>query len=215
MTVGENIVRLRTARRWSQEELANRLGVSRQSVSKWETGASIPELDRLIELGDLFGIPLDALVGRQAEEDAPADGTARPTEEQPKQVLPSPVTTEAPTLPIRRVVGCILLGVGLLGCLLAAVAGSGLLIPGGYLLCCGALCLLFRHAGLVIGWITLLLLLLLLPLFTGIQPLAVWTFDFFRPPFSVQKLLALAIWLAALLLIGCTVRALRRHAGRK
>ena len=41
MTVGENIVRLRTARRWSQEELANRLGVSRQSVSKWETGVSL------------------------------------------------------------------------------------------------------------------------------------------------------------------------------
>ena len=42
MTLGENIVRLRTQKNWSQGDLADALDISRQSVSKWETDASIP-----------------------------------------------------------------------------------------------------------------------------------------------------------------------------
>ena len=46
MTLGENIVRLRTQKNWSQGDLADALDISRQSVSKWETDASIPPLSR-------------------------------------------------------------------------------------------------------------------------------------------------------------------------
>ena len=45
----------------SQEELAQRMGVSRQSVTKWETGLSAPDLDRLVELADTLGVSLDYL----------------------------------------------------------------------------------------------------------------------------------------------------------
>ena len=47
MILGEKITRLRKQREWSQEELASQLGISRQSVSKWESGASIPDLDKM------------------------------------------------------------------------------------------------------------------------------------------------------------------------
>ena len=47
MTLGENIVRLRTQKNWSQGDLPDALEISRQSLSKWETDASIPELDKL------------------------------------------------------------------------------------------------------------------------------------------------------------------------
>ncbi len=50
MTIGEQIYRLRTARSMSQEDLADRLDVSRQSISKWETNAATPELEKLIRL---------------------------------------------------------------------------------------------------------------------------------------------------------------------
>ena len=50
MRIGENIFRLRTARGLSQGELAERLDVSRQSVSKWENGAATPDLDKLVKL---------------------------------------------------------------------------------------------------------------------------------------------------------------------
>ena len=55
--------------RMDREELLRRLRsgealeVSRQSVSKWETGASVPDLDRLIGMSDLFGVTLDELAG--------------------------------------------------------------------------------------------------------------------------------------------------------
>lgn len=62
MTLGENIVRLRTNKNWSQSDLAEALEVSRQSVSKWETDTSIPELDKLLKLSELFGVTLDELV---------------------------------------------------------------------------------------------------------------------------------------------------------
>ena len=63
MTLGENIVRLRTQKNWSQGDLADALDISRQSVSKWETDASIPELDKLLKLSELFGVTL-FLLGR-------------------------------------------------------------------------------------------------------------------------------------------------------
>lgn len=62
MSLGENITRLRMERGLSQETLADTLGVSRQSVSKWETDASTPELEKLMRLSEVFGVTLDALV---------------------------------------------------------------------------------------------------------------------------------------------------------
>lgn len=66
MKLEENIYRLRTSQELSQESLAELLGVSRQSVSKWETGTSVPDLDKLIKLCDIFGVTLDELTGRAA-----------------------------------------------------------------------------------------------------------------------------------------------------
>lgn len=66
MTLGENITRLRAARGLSQGTLAEALDVSRQSVSKWETDASVPELDKLMKLAGLFGVTLDELVTGEA-----------------------------------------------------------------------------------------------------------------------------------------------------
>ena len=54
MELGERLYQLRRERRMSQEALADALGVSRQSVSKWENGASTPDLDKLVRLGELF-----------------------------------------------------------------------------------------------------------------------------------------------------------------
>ena len=65
MTLGENIARLRTQKDWSQGDLADALGISRQSISKWETDTSIPELEKLIKLSELFGVTLDAAGARR------------------------------------------------------------------------------------------------------------------------------------------------------
>ena len=67
MNLHETIYQLRTARNMSQLELAEALDVSRQSISKWETGTAVPELDKLVRLSDVFGITLDELVRGTAE----------------------------------------------------------------------------------------------------------------------------------------------------
>ena len=50
MVLADKIMRLRKRQGWSQEELASRLNVSRQSVSKWESAMSVPELDKILML---------------------------------------------------------------------------------------------------------------------------------------------------------------------
>lgn len=71
MKLSEKIQALRTAREWSQGELAEKLEVSRQSVSKWETGQSVPDLDKILKIADLFGVSTDYLL-RESETPPPA-----------------------------------------------------------------------------------------------------------------------------------------------
>lgn len=72
MELGERIMEQRKKRGWSQEDLAEQLDISRQSVSKWESGASTPDLDKIIRMSQLFGITTDALLTEPAaEEEAP------------------------------------------------------------------------------------------------------------------------------------------------
>ncbi|MBM6924937.1 helix-turn-helix transcriptional regulator [Pseudoflavonifractor phocaeensis] len=144
MTLGENICRLRKERGMSQGDLADRLGVSRQSVSKWETNGSVPDLDKLVVMSRLFGVTLDQLVcgeepaGQQEEE-------------------PEPPRSAGPAQS-RQVVGGVLLGVGLLGLLLLLFLTGLDGLPLGLLfllpfLLCGVLCLrVNRRLGLWCAW---------------------------------------------------------------
>mgnify|MGYP000848384997 FL=1 len=71
MILSEKIVMLRKKFGWSQEELAEQLGVSRQSVSKWELGTAIPDLDKIVRLSQLFGVSTDFLL----KDDAPVENS--------------------------------------------------------------------------------------------------------------------------------------------
>lgn len=62
MILSEKIIQLRKKKNWSQEDLAEQLNVSRQSVSKWEGGASIPDLNKIIKLSQLFDVSTDFLL---------------------------------------------------------------------------------------------------------------------------------------------------------
>ena len=71
MTLAEKLMELRKARGLSQEELGFQLDVTRQTVSKWETGQTTPEMEKLIALSALFGVSIDALVGNGGVETQP------------------------------------------------------------------------------------------------------------------------------------------------
>jgi len=67
MILADKIILLRKQNAWSQEELAEKLGVSRQAVSKWEGGNSIPDLDKVIRMSKLFGVSTDYLLKDELE----------------------------------------------------------------------------------------------------------------------------------------------------
>lgn len=67
MSFADNLQYLRKKNKITQEELADELGVSRQSVSKWETGEAYPETEKLILLSDKFGVTLDELIRGEPE----------------------------------------------------------------------------------------------------------------------------------------------------
>lgn len=147
MTLGENIARLRAERRLSQGDLADALGVSRQSVSKWETDASVPELDKLVRLSELFGVTLDRLVKGEA------------ADEEPKQEVPPVKAEETHNVSLARTVaGGVLLAVGALGLvLLLLFAGLEGLLLGLFfvlpLVLWGIICLRARsRVGLWCAW---------------------------------------------------------------
>ena len=80
MELKDILVQERKKRGWSQEELAARVQVSRQAVSKWETGDALPDLPKLLALADALRLSLDALCGREAPAEAvsPAPETPAP-----------------------------------------------------------------------------------------------------------------------------------------
>lgn len=135
MILADKLIELRKKNGWSQEELAEQLGVSRQSVSKWESGASIPDLDKILKLSALFGVSTDFLLKDNAQLPAAAEDAA---EEPPCGAVRVFTLEEANTYLslVRRAAGKIALGVVL--CILSPTAlillGALSDAEGGYLL---------------------------------------------------------------------------------
>ena len=72
MTFGEKLQELRKARGWSQEELAGQIHVSRQALSKWESGGAVPDTENIIALSRLFGVTTDYLLLDEVQDAGPA-----------------------------------------------------------------------------------------------------------------------------------------------
>lgn len=200
MTLGENIAKLRGELHLSQGDLAERVGVSRQSVSKWETGSSIPDLDKLVALSELFEVSLDALV-KAPEENVPKENA---------QPGATPPTTEQ--YPTRKIVGWILLGVGLLCLVLGIVLNLLLVILGGYLLFCGLICQsVKKHPGLAIGWVTFLPCAYFLPRVTGANMRMIFVPYVYQAGFEMGLVISYAFWALLICLLWLTIRNTRAN----
>lgn len=104
--LGERLYQLRRSRGMSQEQLAERIGVSRQTISKWEGGLSTPDLEKLIALADCFEITMDELVRGHGVPVPPSAAASQQPMEDP--------------LKLSRIAGFLLCVLGLL-CLTVAV----------------------------------------------------------------------------------------------
>ena len=75
MILADKIIRLRKKNGWSQEELAGKMNVSRQAVSKWEAAQTTPDLEKILQLGNLFGVTTDYLLKDEIEDEEFTNGT--------------------------------------------------------------------------------------------------------------------------------------------
>lgn len=109
--IPKRFARLRVERGYSQEALANELGISRQAVSRWECGDSSPDVENLVALSDLYGISLDSLVRGDvspdsgAIEESPAEQQASATDlsdSQPNPENPEPEPKREPECRVGR-----------------------------------------------------------------------------------------------------------------
>ncbi len=89
MTTGEKIANLRKENNYTQEQLAELLGVSRQSISKYESGISYPETEKLIRLGDLFDCSMDYLLKDEVEERRPMSTSVEREEVSTEEIVDS------------------------------------------------------------------------------------------------------------------------------
>ncbi|MBO5352493.1 MAG: helix-turn-helix transcriptional regulator [Lachnospiraceae bacterium] len=85
MKFEEKLVRLRKARGFSQEELAEKLEVSRQAVSRWELGSTLPDIPNLVQLCELFGVTTDYLVREEGISDSSNQKESGLGETEPKE----------------------------------------------------------------------------------------------------------------------------------
>ena len=142
MIFADKLISLRKKAGWSQEELAEKLGVTRQSVSKWEGAQSVPDIDKILQLARLFGVTTDYLLKDEqgepeytAEDDAPTlrkvtlaqanDYLARANANAPKTALATALCIVSPVVLIMLAA---LSDYGLLGIRDDFAAGAGLTV---------------------------------------------------------------------------------------
>lgn len=114
MTFGQKLQQLRKKQGWTQEELAAKINVSRQALSKWELGTAIPDTENVLQISRLFGVSTDYLLNDQydSDEDLPA---VRVSNQKMNNIYKNK---------LRSVIGACISGAALLGMLVLGVFAS-------------------------------------------------------------------------------------------
>ena len=154
MTLGQRLTQLRAGMGLSQDALAEQLGVSRQSVSKWETDASVPELDKLVRLSRIFGVTLDELVKGTADAGAGAPSGSEAGSQAGTTGTESAPSDHGAAEELLRLHRQKLMGIALMAvALLATALNMALVFLTVPIFIAGVLCLVVRRRlGLAIGW---------------------------------------------------------------
>ncbi len=206
MSLGEKIYALRTQNKLSQDELAEKLHVSRQSVSKWENNAAVPELDKIIRMSEIFGVTVDELVKENAQ----------PKAEEPQQ---EPVPTvvqviQKPRFEKREIAGIILLSLGGLAfLLLLLLTGLGCIYALPVLLC-GAVCFVCKKdTAFYCTWLVYLLVTGFLSFATAVSDWRVIRYTL-QEPYNGNPAIVLIAWVWFAAMLGIMVWSVVKFAKR-
>ena len=201
MTLGEKIYKLRNDKGFSQSDLAEKLSVSRQSVSKWENNSAVPELEKLIKLAEIFNITLDELVKDKENLNKKTD------------------YVKIPSIQTRKIVGTILLCTAVCVCLLLMVTnGISGLIAGVMLsspiIVCGIICLnVSKHTVLWCSWAVYILIDMFLMYATGIRRgMILDTFIWTRSMNYTRLITAWVLFIVLVVMMAITVYVFQRNS---
>ena len=115
MILADKIITLRKKNGWSQEELAEQVGVSRQAISKWESAQSVPDLDKILRMSEIFGVTTDFLLKDEMETEEYTGSTA---EDSPLRGVPM---EEAHAYLTHKKTASVKIALGVLLCILSPV----------------------------------------------------------------------------------------------
>ena len=210
MTLGEKIYKLRTDQNLSQGDLAEKLEVSRQSVSKWENGAATPDLDKIIKLSEVFGITIDELVKNEEVSVSAFEET---------KIAPVTIKKEN-NFPPRKIIGTVLLSLAFIVTFICFVIGgiegmlAGILFSSPLVLS-GIICFIFKkNIGLWCAWAVFFAIDMFLRIATGTSSSVILNFQallfYIRGGEFMRLLLSFAQFAAIVLLVIITVLRFRK-----
>lgn len=204
MSLGKRINQYRSAKSMSQGDLAELLGVSRQSISKWETDSSVPDLDKLVKLSDVFGVSLDDLVKGERE------SVAEQSPVQPQQI----VLIQKEKTPARIVAAWLffaLAAVLFFGIAFAAGSLGGIFFAMPFMLL-GLICLVVKkYTGLTVAWVLYFMVDAFFLFATGIRwSLVRYTFQYEASMNYMRLALAWVLVFMMLALMLYSVRIFRK-----
>ncbi len=206
---GERIYNLRNRNNMSQGDLADRLDVSRQTISKWENNMCLPEAEKLLQLSEIFGVSVDYILkGKTIVEPEPVYICVKDPDSENNSKYNENV--------IRKYVGIILAllcGFLTLVCAVAEsifVLGAAPLTVLGILMACNV-----KHPWLTVSWIVYILSMIALSFLTAISPLSIFDRIVYEKDYLVILLWVYAEWITLAILILCTIKAKRGYIFKK
>ena len=219
-SIGERIYDLRNRNNMSQGNLADKLDVSRQTISKWENNMCLPEAEKLLQLSEIFGVSIDYILKGEAE--------PQPSQEPIYIYVKDPEgenTSKYNERLIRKYVGIVLGVVGGLLTIGFALDSSLFCFVTAPLTILGILMAInLKHPWLIASWITYIVIMSCSAYFTALNPLSFFfsifyalrgTFNIFQDyNTTVSFLLSLLMWIPLPILILCTVKAKRGYIFR-
>lgn len=193
-TMGERIYELRKGNNMSQGDLADKLNVSRQTISKWENNSSLPEIEKIAQLSLIFSVTTDYII-KGNEEKLPS------CEE--KEISPA---TEKVITQGRKVAAIILIVLGCVALVVFSFTAQLLTLSGIYLIGLGALLLLCKkHTALFISWYSFVLLERFLSSFSTINMRGIFQEHYYTYMYRFHLIYAFALWVVFAILIICTI----------
>jgi len=207
--LGEKIQQLRKEKGMSQEQLAAQLTISRQAISKWELGESIPDTENIIQLSKLFSVSTDYLLNDEFDSNA-------------KTIIETKVENsnfQEQKYPVRKIVGLIFLGMGLIALVLLSIFADFIItvLIGAPMIVCSVICLIVKkHTFLSCCWAMHILFYLIYSYITGGGLLWIFRIGGFQiSSITPRTILAYGVVLTMIALIAVTAWIMRKSRRNK